>query len=226
MKSMYSQLNQDLWVLSTLNNKRNGVFLDIGAFDGVNLSNTYLLESQYGWKGICIEANETTFKKLRNSRDCICVNELLAGEANKVITFQHLGELSFCKSMQNINNNINIADIKSQHPDLDVSTHNLKTNTLNNILTEYKIDEVIDYMSVDVEGMEYSILKTFDFEKYHVNTITVEHNAAHQGTVYRNSIYDLLTSKNFEFVKGNDNVQNWNEEHYYIEDFYVNKTIK
>ena len=37
----YSQIGQDLWVLETLKNKKNGYFLDIGAHDGIYLSNTY-----------------------------------------------------------------------------------------------------------------------------------------------------------------------------------------
>jgi len=67
MKSPYSQLNQDLWVLDTLKHKRNGIFVDVGAFDGINLSNTYLLEKEHGWNGICIEANSESFKKLKSS---------------------------------------------------------------------------------------------------------------------------------------------------------------
>ena len=43
--SKYSQSGQDAFVLSHFKNKKNGVFLDIGANDGVSLSNTYYLEN-------------------------------------------------------------------------------------------------------------------------------------------------------------------------------------
>jgi len=59
------------------NEKRNGYFLDIGAHDGIHISNTYLLERRYGWSGICIEANRDTFLKLQKNRKATCVNACL-----------------------------------------------------------------------------------------------------------------------------------------------------
>jgi len=60
-----SQAGQDLWVYGEVfNQKRNGYFLDVGAHDGVHLSNTYLLEKKYRWKGICVEGNPLTFTTL------------------------------------------------------------------------------------------------------------------------------------------------------------------
>ena len=59
-----SQLGQDLTVLKFYNNKRDGYFIEIGASDGIKLSNTYLLESQYGWKGICVEPIPNNYNKL------------------------------------------------------------------------------------------------------------------------------------------------------------------
>lgn len=42
---------------------RGGFFLDIGAHDGIELSNTYVLEKKYNWSGICVEANPYSFKQ-------------------------------------------------------------------------------------------------------------------------------------------------------------------
>jgi hypothetical protein len=61
-----SQAGQDLWVFGEVfNEQRSGFFLDIGAHDGVVLSNTYVLENRYDWRGICIEANPDTFEELK-----------------------------------------------------------------------------------------------------------------------------------------------------------------
>lgn len=95
-----------------------------------------------------------------------------------------------------------------------------------NVLEKNNIPNVIDYLSIDIEGMEYDILKVFDFSKYHINTLTVEHNDVHIGIEYRNKLCDLLSKNGLRFVKGNENVQNWDANKFYIEDFYVNKTIK
>lgn len=223
MTSSYSQLNQDLWVVDVLSGKRNGVFVDVGAFDGIQLSNTYLLEKEYDWTGICIEANTSTFNKLKTNRKCPCVNELLSDVSDKSVSFQYLGEYSF--SGQNIFK-YDIESIRASNTISDTQVCTMKTSTLNDVLDKNNIPKVIDYLSIDVEGMEFDILKTFDFKKYHINVITVEHNAAHIGMEYRNKLFDLLTRKGFKFVKGNDNVQNWNDADYYIEDFYVNRIIR
>jgi FkbM family methyltransferase len=219
----YSQLNQDLWVADVLSGKRNGVFVDVGAFDGINLSNTYLFEKDYDWTGICIEANISTFNRLQTNRKCPCVNELLSDVSGKDVSFQHLGELSF--SGDNIYK-YDIESISASNTNLDTQVCILKTSTLNDVLDKNNIPKLIDYLSIDVEGMEFDILKTFDFMKYHINVITVEHNAAHIGMEYRSQLFELLTTNGFKFIKGNDNVQNWNNDKYYIEDFYINRIIK
>jgi hypothetical protein len=57
MSGSNSQACQDLFVLSALNNKKNGYFLEIGSNEPISINNTYLLESQYDWKGIMVEYN-------------------------------------------------------------------------------------------------------------------------------------------------------------------------
>ena len=55
LKKSKSQLRQDLFVLSQLNFKTNGFFVEFGATNGVDLSNTYLMEKEFGWSGILAE---------------------------------------------------------------------------------------------------------------------------------------------------------------------------
>lgn len=51
----YSQLRQDLFVLNQLKFKKNAFFVEFGATNGINLSNTYLLEKKFNWNGILVE---------------------------------------------------------------------------------------------------------------------------------------------------------------------------
>ncbi len=51
----FSQAYQDMFVLSILNGKKDGFYLEIGAYDAVSLSNTYLLEKEFGWQGISVD---------------------------------------------------------------------------------------------------------------------------------------------------------------------------
>lgn len=217
-----SQLGQDLWVIDTLNYKENGFFLDIGALDGVTHSNTYMLENRYNWNGICIEANPYVIHMLSSNRNCMCVNSLLYSEEGLIKDFHCGNELSF---LPNKNRDIDIDYFKKYLEKQNVEYHKItmKTSTISKILDIYNAPFVIDYMSVDTEGTELDILKAFPFDDYHVNTITVEHNAGHIGNNYQKEIRDFLENNDFEFVKSNDPVENWN--HGPVEDYYKNKQI-
>lgn len=64
----YSQAGQDLWVIDRLNGKVGGSYLDCGANHPTLLSNTYLLESQYGWKGFLLDNDAFCLDLLRKER--------------------------------------------------------------------------------------------------------------------------------------------------------------
>jgi len=55
----FGQSHQDKFVLNILREKINGYFLEIGSNDPIEINNTYLLETQYGWKGIMVEYNDS-----------------------------------------------------------------------------------------------------------------------------------------------------------------------
>lgn len=57
----FSQAGQDLFVLSALNGKRGGVFLDLGCNEPIQINNTYLLESGFGWTGLSVDIDEAVF---------------------------------------------------------------------------------------------------------------------------------------------------------------------
>ena len=67
-----------------LNKKNNGYFVELGAYAGVNKSNTYILEKFFNWTGICIEPNNFYFEILRRSRSCICLKQCVDGEEKEV----------------------------------------------------------------------------------------------------------------------------------------------
>ena len=84
----YSQIGQDEYYINNIiNNKKNGIFLDIGAHDGITLSNTYYLESILGWKGICVEPNPEIFQKCKKNRKSIICNKAIYEKSNVIINF-------------------------------------------------------------------------------------------------------------------------------------------
>jgi hypothetical protein len=70
MDEAHAQLFQDLLVLFLLGGKRNGYFVEFGAMDGITLSNTFLLESKYSWRGIAAESARCWHQELRRNRAC------------------------------------------------------------------------------------------------------------------------------------------------------------
>jgi hypothetical protein len=79
-----SQAGQDIWVLGEVfDGMERGFFLDIVAYDGIELRNSYLLETRYGWRGIGVEANPESFALLRRNRSAVYVNACLgAGDGH------------------------------------------------------------------------------------------------------------------------------------------------
>ena len=80
IKENYSQTYQDMFILTMLNGKRNGTFLEIGAQDPVFFSNTYLLETMFGWHGVSIDMDETVVENHKKLRK----NTFILGDALKV----------------------------------------------------------------------------------------------------------------------------------------------
>jgi len=210
--SYNSQLAQDKWVMhDILKNRRNGYFVEFGAHNGVTLSNTHYMENALGFSGICIEPNPKQYQMLLINRKCICSNDLISSETGNVCNFIINNEYSGILD----NNSGGIINISSK----DNNVIQLTTISLYDLLQKYNAPNTIDYLSIDVEGHEYEILRTFRFDKYKFKCITIEHNEPHHGSKMRDNIRTLLESNGYKFVKGNDDICGWG--HGPIDDFYV-----
>ena len=178
-----SQAGQDYWVYGeAFNEKRCGYFLDIGAHDGINISNTFILESRYSWSGICIEANPITFEKLKNNRCSICLNVCLDSSDGEV-NFVARGAMGGIVG-QDVDNK---GSSKSNNQVLK-----LRTTSLNHVLEEHHAPNTIDYLSIDVEGAEERILAGFDFETYAFRCITIETPTVLLRELFKNHGYILI----------------------------------
>lgn len=202
-----SQIGQDRWVESVLGRKRDGFFVELGACDGMLLSNSFFFEKELGWNGICIEPNDSYVDALSRNRTCFVSNDLISSESGRTVEFSFQGEYS------------GILD-GTGSPFLNRKiVVEKRTKTLAEVLSQFSAPEVIDYLSLDVEGHEVSILSTFPFDKYKFRCITVEHNEPHVGSKQRLLIREILERNGYKFVKGNDDVCRWGVGP--IDDFYV-----
>jgi hypothetical protein len=91
----YSQSLQDIFVLSVLNGKKNGTYLEIGGADGIGINNTYLLESQYDWTGIAFEWLDPGWNSYVSKRKNPCLCE----DATKADYTKILKEYNFPKQI-------------------------------------------------------------------------------------------------------------------------------
>lgn len=173
----YSQLSQDVFVLILTKFLKNGYFVEFGASDGITINNTFLLEHEYQWQGLCLEPIPSQYKKLIENRKCHCDRRVIYEKSNDKVSFQ-------------INQNcIDLSKIVTEEKNKN-NVIEVETITLEDALKEYNSPKVIDYLSMDTEGTEYSIIKSFDFSKYDIKIITIEHNYIENN---RKNIYDHLT---------------------------------
>lgn len=182
-----SQLKQDLFVLLETNFKTNGFFVEFGATNGIDLSNTYLLEKEFNWQGILAEPAKVWHSDLEKNRGCSIEMNCVWSDSNSVLDFNEVIEAEL-STLKKYNNN----DWASQKRKNFVG-YKVKTISLVDLLIKHNAPKVIDYLSIDTEGSEYEILSNFDFDSYQFKLITCEHNY----TKMREKICDLLTSKGY-----------------------------
>lgn len=192
MKS-YSQIKQDQWILTKLNHKKDGFFVDIGAFDGVELSNTYLLEKEYEWSGVCLECNPDILPTLcKNRKAAICDRPISNVDNEKY----YLNSVSKEDPM--------LSYISKAGSESGLELKN--SITLNTLLEEYNAPKDIDYISLDVEGIELAVIQDFDFSKYNVKCWTIEHNLVPSNKHSLNNFFSIafILLKNNYLIKWHD----------------------
>ncbi len=184
----FSQAKQDL-LFSLLFPGKNRFFVDVGARDGMFISNTYILEKDYGWSGICIEPHPSLFKMLEKNRQTKCLNVAVADvdESQETLEFAMWKEGPLGHS--------GILGIDYRHTDkLKNYEHEIikaKCLPLKKILSNECIRRV-DVLDIDVEGAEASVLRSIDFTKCHFNLISIE-----TGNL---EIEEILSAKGFRFL--------------------------
>jgi len=194
----YGQLKQDLLCLDYFDKKRDGYFVDIGAGNGRDLSNTYLLEKEYGWKGICVEPLDAPFKLCQECRPNSICRQTAIYDKEAEVEFSYIegssGEDYMYSGITK--------DIKHHVTKVENSAKKILMNTitLNKLLEEAGAPEVMDFLSIDTEGSESKILEALDHKKYKFRYITVEHNYL---MGQRSEIARVLTSNGYQFYMEN-----------------------
>jgi len=202
-----SELRQDLFVLNELKFKKNLYFVEIGAGNGFDYSNTLLLENKFNWRGILSEPARIFHKQIKK-RKCNISTEAVYSRDNIQLIFN---ECTIYPTLSTINKFTNFDDHFTNRL-LYSKKYHINTISLNSLLKKYNAPTIIDYLSIDTEGSEYEILSAFDFSEYQFRVITCEHNY----TFNRNKIYKLLKKKGYARKFTDISLH---------DDWYVKKTI-
>jgi len=187
LRKSEAQLRQDLFVLSALNLKSGGYFVELGAGDGMHFSNTYLLEKELEWTGILAEPAKCWHGDLRNNRSCLIDTSCIWKRSGD--------EVLFNETNNSLLSTIDSYSARDFHKEARANgrKYSVTTTSLIDLLDRNGAPQSIDYLSIDTEGSEFDILAAFDFARYEFGVITCEHNY----TSDRKRIHSLLTAHGY-----------------------------
>ena len=189
-----SQLYQDLFASFIVKNNFDKTFLEFGATNGLDLSNTYTLENKFLWSGALAEPDINWIESLKKNRTkskiitkCIWSK---SGEKKNFFSSK-VGVLSTLDDFKNSDINSmpgNTAQRIKEGVNIEVDTI-----SLNQVIRDEFNNISPSYISIDTEGSEFEILSSFNFSKYHPAVFTIEHNF----TDLQHKIDQLMLDNNY-----------------------------
>ena len=154
-----------------------------------------VLIKERGWSGICIEPIPYVFNQLNKIRKSINYNVCIS-EQEGIVNFRRVhgapemlsGILEFMTPdhIKRINEECNSSN--GSFEDIQLESRNI-----NSILESHNITK-IDFLSIDTEGAEFTIIKTIDFNKIQITFLSVENNDSSK------EIRNFLKSKGYKFI--------------------------
>ena len=193
-KKTYSMDNEDLFINNFFKNKI-GLYVDVGAYHPLELSNTYLLYKKK-WKGINIDINSLSIDYFNFLRPNDININLGVAKKNTIKTLYYQKN----KSPLNTLNSSHAKKIFSNK----FKKKKIKTKTLTNILDKTKFKgKKIDFLNIDTEGNDLEVLKSLDFKKYKPKLICIElidHFNPDKKEIKKHKIYKFLIEKKYKLV--------------------------
>lgn len=174
----YSQCGQDQFVNEKyFKNARNGVFVDIGAHNGITFSNSYFFEKELDWTGICVEPIPSVFAELEKNRKATLIKGCITDKEGESLFLLIRGPCEMLSGLVNKYHPRHLKRIEKSVKRLGGSYEYITVQCylFNKILEEQGIKHV-DFLSIDTEGGELDILSTIDFSRFQIDVMTVEDN--------------------------------------------------
>ena len=162
----YSQEGEDLILNRFFEKQNKGFYIDVGAHHPVRFSNTYMFYKR-GWSGINIDAMPNSMKIFNLLRPRDINLEIPISLNEKKMTYYSFND----PAINGFNKNLS----QSRTNDYKlISKISLETKTLEKLLDKYLIKKEIDFLSIDVEGLDLEVLKSTNLKKYKPKIILVE----------------------------------------------------
>lgn len=174
-----SQYNQDKYLEENVfKGYKNGVFVDVGAHDGKSINNTLYFEKYNNWTGVNIEPIKRVYDKLvinrPNSINIQCAVCNIDGETEFLC---NNGYTEMISGIKDTFDNRHLKRLESENAQTGSTTETIKVHTkkLETIFDENKVTHV-NYLSIDVEGAEFEVIKSINFAKVFIDIIGFENN--------------------------------------------------
>ena len=158
---------EDLQVKKYFNNKKDGFYIDVGAYHPVHRNNTMLLYEN-GWEGINVDISYFSIKLFNHLRPKDTNLNLAISKTNGYVEMYYQKKLSQLPTIKKENaNNVFTGKIKNKK---------ILSKTLTEVLNKSKYSEKkIDFLDIDAEGADLDVLESLDFSKYSPELICVEY---------------------------------------------------
>lgn len=181
-----SERFQDVFALLASSIREGGFFVEFGACDGVAANNTLILERYFGWTGILGEPSRHWHDQLHRNRRAQIDERCVSSHTG--------GALELFESERPTN-----SSTEKDHAYLGkvVRSYDVETVSLMDLLSDHRAPRVIDFMSIDTEGHEMDVLRTFDFDRYRFGFLTIEQHAQ---VVPENDVRPLLEAAGYAVV--------------------------
>jgi FkbM family methyltransferase len=171
----FSQFGQDRFIDEVvMRGKTGGVFVEIGAYDGVTFSNTLFLERYRGWTGLCVEPNPMQWDALQRNRSARC-RQVCIGDRDETIKFRMVqGPTGVGMLSGRTDAGGTKAEERIEREQGTVTIVDVPCITFERLMREEGISNA-DYISIDAEGHDFAILRAIDLARGPA-CITMEEN--------------------------------------------------
>ena len=179
---------QDETIIEFLGGKKNGYFIDLAAADAVILSNTLMLERDYNWTGLCIDANLKYLKTFMGRR-CQFINAVVGARDGEIVSFD-LETNPFYGGV--VGDQFDNKNASQHREEVAGEVREMRTVSLQTLFRDFNVPATIDYMSLDIEGAEAWVFSTFPWDAYTFLTMTIERP--------KPELQALLRARNYTYV--------------------------